>query len=60
MRINVGLPGPFSVGGNLPKGAGPLLALLVLIVILCCCGGAITQNFLEQINRGAFQCTSCK
>lgn len=59
MRINVGLPGPFSVGGNLPKGVGPLIVLLILMVFLCCCGAGIVQNYVDKINRSPFQCSSC-
>lgn len=48
MRVNVGLPGPFSVSGNAPKGCGPWLLLAGVVLVLYCCGGAIINSFLER------------
>lgn len=41
MRVNVGLPGPVSVGGEAPKGCGTVLLLAFLpITLFCVCGVA--------------------
>lgn len=44
MRINVGLPGPVSVSGNVPSGcAGPVLLVLSVLTLLCF-GSAIIKT----------------
>lgn len=52
MRINLGLPGPFSVSGKAPKGTGTAVVLGFLAMFVCCCGGVFLQNLLELMASG--------
>jgi hypothetical protein len=46
MRVNVGLPGPVSVGGNVSAGCGGVIILAVVLPVLCCFGYSIVKYVL--------------
>jgi hypothetical protein len=48
MRVNVGLPGPVSVGGDAPQGCGVLVVLAFVMPVLCCFGWAIMKYAVEN------------
>lgn len=44
MRINVGLPGPVSVSGNVPSGCMAPVLLVGALLTLLCFGSAIVKT----------------